>query len=252
MKKTQLKSVLISAGLSSKEARIFMFLLETGPSKAASIFKALPKLKKGNTYALLEKLEKKELVLKKGSWFEPLPPQNLLAKLKKKTQNLQNSLQYLESSLPELNSLYKLSVGKPTIRYFEGKPGIKEIFEDIYAPKEVVYGCVDLDEADQALPQYITSKLIPKRIKNKVKAVSFISDSDQAKEVKKQDKKHLRESYLLDPKKYPLPAEIDVYDDKIAMLTFTKGEFLGLLIENEALATSLKSIFRLAFDRSKG
>ena len=248
MKKTQLKSLLISSGLSSKEALIYMFLLEKGSVKASTIFKSFPKLKKGNTYALLDKLEKKKLVTKKGVLFEPLPPQNLLTRLKKKTQNLKNSLKYLEESLPELTSKYKLSVGKPTIKYFEGLDGIKDVFEDIYSPKEVVYGCVDLEQADKALPAYIVNKLIPKRIKNQVKAISFVADSKQARQIKKDDQNQLRETHLVDQEKYPLPAEIDVYEDKIAMLTFTKGDFLGLLIENEDLATTLKSIFRLALD----
>ena len=46
----------------------------------------------------------------------------------------------------------------------------------------------------------------------------------------------------------PLPAEIDVYEDKIALLSFTKGKFVGILIQNQDIATSLKTIFKLAFD----
>ena len=67
----------------------------------------------------------------------------------------------------------------------------------------------------------------------------------------KRDKKQLRESVLLDKKTYPLPAEIDVYEDKVAMLSFAKGQFVGLLIQNKDIATSLKTIFKLAFQRSK-
>ena len=55
----------------------------------------------------------------------------------------------------------------------------------------------------------------------------------------------------MDKKTYPLPAEIDVYEDKVAMLSFAKGQFVGLLIQNKDIATSLKTIFKLAFQRSK-
>ncbi len=85
------------------------------------------------------------------------------------------------------------------------------------------------------------------RMKNRVTAYSLIADSPQARGVKKNDKTQLRKSILIDKKKYPLPAEIDVYEEKIAMLSFNKGEFVGIIVENKDLAESLRSIFKLSF-----
>jgi len=247
MEKEQLELLLISAGLNRKETQIYMYLLEKGPSKALEIFKAL-RMKKGNTYALLEKLIKDGFVLKKGLVFVPQTPQAVLYQLEEKADLVNNALTNFKTLLPKLNSSYKLAIGKPTIRYFEGEEGIKEVFEDIYSPKkEPVYGCVDLEKADEVFPNYIISKLIPKRIRNKVKAISLVTDSPQAREIAKNNKTQLRETRLIDKNIYPLPAEIDVYEDKIAMLTFTKGEFVGFIIENKDLTQTLKSVFKLAF-----
>jgi len=249
MEKEQLELTLISAGLSKKEAKIYLYLLEKGPQKATSIFKDL-KMKKGNTYALLNSLVKEELVEKRGPLFVPQAPLVVFQKLEDKAKALSTSLDNFKVLLPQLSSIYKLAIGKPTIRHFEGEEGIKAVFEDIYAPKkEPVYGCVNLEKADKAFPAYISEQLIPKRIKNKVIAKSLIADSLQAKEIAKNDKDQLRETILVDKKEYPLPAEIDVYEDKIAMLSFKQGEFICLLIENEDFAKSLKSIFKLAFSR---
>jgi sugar-specific transcriptional regulator TrmB len=246
MEKQQLEQLIISGGLTPKEASIYLFLLEAGPQKALPIFKAL-KMKKGNTYALLDKLVEKGFVIKKGPLFSPQSPLAVFYKLEEKVQALNGTLGTFKATLPQLNSLYKLSIGKPTIRYFEGEEGIKEVFEDIYArKKDVVYGCVDLDKADEVFPGYIVSKLIPKRVRNKVQAISFLPDSPSAREVAKKDKLQLRETALVDKKKYPLPAEIDVYEDKVAMLTFARGEFIGLIIENKDIAESLRSVFKLA------
>lgn len=251
MKKEQLELLLISAGFSKKEAKIYLYLLEKGPSKALEVFRVL-KMKKGNTYALLNKLVKKGFVTKRKTKFIPQSPQIIFYQLEEKTEAISNNLDNFKTLLPKLNSLYKLSIGKPTIRYFEGEEGLREVFDDVYAPGEKeIYGCVDLEKVDQVFPEYIVSKLIPKRIKNKLKAISFVAKSNQAKEIAKKDKEHLRETTLLDKKKYPLPAEIDVYEDKIAMLTFAKGEFVGLLIENRDLAESLRSVFKLAFRKTR-
>lgn len=250
MEKEQLELLLISAGLSKKEAQIYLYLLEKGPSKALEILRKL-RMKKGNTYALLKKLIKKGFVVKRGTKFVPHPPQMILYQLEEKAETINNNLNNFKNLLPKLNSMYKLSLGKPTIQYFEGEQGIKEVFKDIYAPKkDAVYGCVDLEKTDEVFPQYIISKLIPKRIRNRVKAISLVADSPQAREVAKKDKEQLRKTTLIDKKRYPLPAEIDVYEDKIAMLTFAKGEFIGLLIENKDLAQTLRSIFKLAFLKS--
>ena len=48
-----------------------------------------------------------------------------------------------------------------------------------------------------------------------------------------------------------MPAEIDIYEDKIAMLSFNKDDFTGLVIENKAFAQTLRSIFKIGFDLTK-
>ncbi len=154
--------------------------------------------------------------------------------------------------MSDLISSYIISVEKPVITTYEGEEGLKKVFQDIYAKKnEPVYGCVDLEKSDEAIPSYVTNKLIPLRIKNEVFAKSFIASSVQAEEVYKKDSESLRESVLLNKLNFPLPAEIDVYEDKIAMMSFSKGQFVGLLIQNKDMATSLKSIFSLAFEMAK-
>ncbi len=118
----------------------------------------------------------------------------------------------------------------------------------IYAKKdEPIYGCGDLDKADIALSSYVPKTLIPRRIRNKVKAISFFTDGPVGRALAAKDTEQLRETSLVDKSAYPLPAEIDVYEDKIAMLTFNRRDFIGILVENQDIATTLKSIFRLAF-----
>jgi sugar-specific transcriptional regulator TrmB len=246
MQQKELHLLLTTAGLAPKEAQVYLFLLEKGATKASKIFQAL-NMKKGNTYALLDKLIEQGIVIKKKTQFYPQPPLIVFSKLQEKAKLVKSSLDNFKNLLPELMSNYKLNIGKPTIRYFEGETGVMEIFEDIYAKKEgPVYGCVDLEKANQAMPSLITKKLIPQRIRNKLMAISLVADSPQAREVKQQDAQQYRQTTLIDKTAYPMPAEIDIYEDKIAMLTFTRGEFIGLLIENQDLATTMKSIMKLA------
>lgn len=242
-------------GLTEKEIAVYSTLLALGKASASEVI-TQSGLKRGNTYDILYKLEALGLIAKFMSdgklHFQVEPPERLLSLATAQQQRVRAAEENLKSFLPLLNSQYQLSVGKPTVKYFEGEKGIHEVFSDIYSPKkEPVYGCVDLETADKTLPNHIVRKLIPLRVKNKLMAYTILGDSVEARAISMDDAKQLRKSLLIDKEKYPLPAEIDVYEDKIAMLTFDKGNFIGLVIQNQSLATSMRSIFKLLFDSEK-
>lgn len=242
-------------GLTKNEADVYELLLQLGEVPVWKI-QQKAELKRPTLYLTLQNLEKKGLVSKrdfeKKIHFRPEPPTKLLSLAEQHYNELDRAKSDLQTILPELTSQYIISVEKPVISTYEGIDGIKKVFQDIYAPKnEPVYGCVDLEKSDEAVPSYIVKKLIPLRIKNKVFAKTFLGESPAAKDVANNDENSLRESLLLDKKRYPLPAEIDVYEDKVAMLSFTKGQFVGVMIQNQDIATSLKTIFKLAFEANK-
>lgn len=250
-----LDTLLMDAGLSEKESKVYRILLEKGTLKAGEIIK-LSGLKKGIAYNILYKLAKEGLITQfdkeKKLTFQVTDPEKLHAYVDRKKQAINNVVHRIEEMLPQMKSQYKLAVGKPTIQYFEGVEGIKAVFEDIYAKKEktnIVWGCGDLDRADIAIPDHVVKYLVPKRIRNKLLAMSFFTDGSVGRLLHENDVKQVRKSILIDPKEYPLPAEIDVYDDKIALLSFKKGEFIGMIIQNQEFATTLKNIFRLAFNQ---
>lgn len=242
-------------GLNEKESAVYTTLLTLGKATASTVV-AQSGLKRGNTYDILYRLESLGLIskfMKDGKLtFQVESPEKLLTLATNQQQKVKAAEESLKSFLPQLNSQYQLSVGKPTIQYFEGEDGIHEVFSDIYARKdEPVYGCVDLEIADKALPSHIINRLIPLRVRNKLTAYTILGDSIQAKEISAKDKQQLRHSLLANKEKYPLPAEIDVYEDKIAMLTFEKGNFIGLVIQNAALATTMRSLFKIIFETKK-
>lgn len=244
------------AGLSEKQAKLYRILLADGEQRPAFLSRKSG-IKRGNTYALLRDLKLRGLVTEfeksKITYFRPEPPEKLAALIDAREKNVGIAKLLARDLLPRLNSQWKTSVGRPVVRYFEGETGIHDVFADIYAPKkDIVYGCVDLEVADAAFPKHIIKDLIPLRIRNKVTAYSLVADSPQTRAIAAKDEVQLRKTVLVDKKEYPLPAEIDVYEDKIAMLSFEKGEFIGVIIQHGAFAQSLKSIFRRNFRTTDG
>jgi len=247
--------LLTQIGLSPEQAEIYLSLLENGAQSAAGLSQNTS-VKRTYVYRIAEELASKGLVTqgKKGrtTMFSPNSPDFLLNLVKNKQAQMSSAETQLENALPSLKEKYKAVDTRPVVQYFEGESGLKKVFMDIYGTKnEPVYGCAEIEKVNKAIPEYLEKKLIPLRIKNKVEAKSFLTKSKATQKLAQNDSGSLRQSVLLDKEEYPLPAEIDVYEDKIAMLSFKKGRFVGILIENEDLATSIKSIFKLAFDKTK-
>lgn len=196
-------------------------------------------------------LEAKKLVVmvqRDGrAYYQAQPPDSLRLLAEAQLVAAAHTREAFEQLLPDLKSHYAMSVGKPTVQYYEGEKGLQTVFTDIYAKKTTpVYGCVDLEKTEAVFPTQVLKELIPLRIKNKLFAYSLLADSPAARKTHQEDVSHLRSSVLVDKQDYPLPAEIDVYEDKIALLSFEAGSFIGIVIQNEAFATTLKSIFKLA------
>ncbi len=251
-----LRYILQAIDLSDKEATLYEMALNTGTSTASKLAKVTG-LKRGITYAALAKLIEQGLMLQStrqgSSHFTAIHPQTLKEKIQQKQQELTAVGSLLDQHLPRLARVYKTAIGKPVVRFFEGEQGIMEVFERIYAPKdEPVYGCVDLDIADRVFPDYIVNKLIPKRVKNGVLAITILPATAKTQNLQKSDLKQLRKSSLIDAKKYPLPAEIDVWGDTVALMTFKDGEYIAMLIEQPDIATTMRSLMKLAHRQGQG
>ncbi len=248
------KQIYIALGLSQKESEIYELLLANGEMAARDL-----EMKTGfkkNTYALVKQLEKKRLLIKiekmKRVYYQPAPPENLKYLASVQMKSAKTNLSILLEQLPAMQVMYRESVDRPVIRYVEGEDGLMDMYKEVYGQDiEASYGCLDLSALERAIPKYMNSELIPKRVQSESKAFAVLADDAEGRAVAQKDDEQNRESILVDPTKYPIPAEISVYGDKVVMLSFKKGGVSGVMIDNKDMATSLASIYRLLFDTYK-
>lgn len=240
----------ISLGMSGKEAEIYDLLLQRGEMAARDV-EMETKFKK-NTYVLVKSLERKGLLMRvereKRVYYQPASPQNLGHMAAKQIRSAQRHAGMLAEILPDLTAKYSASVERPVVRYVEGVEGLKELYHSVYNQDiSASYGCLDLEREEKAVPELMGEHLIPNRVKRGSRAFAVLSDNVSAQDVSSRDLEELRESILVDPKEYPLPAEVSVYGDKVALLSFKKGNMTGVLIENKEIAKSLESVYKLLF-----
>ena len=139
-----LTDILTGLGLTNEEATLYQALLDHGTQSAAALSKSSG-IQRTYIYKIGKALSDRHLItmqrVKATTLFSPLSPDNLMIQAENQKQQASQAESALESLLPDLRTKYQSNEAKPTVTFFEGKEGIKKIFQDIYAPKnEPVYG----------------------------------------------------------------------------------------------------------------
>jgi hypothetical protein len=76
----------------------------------------------------------------------------------------------------------------------------------------------------------------------------FCSD-DTGLTFKKRGVSELREVHLVPKDKFPFKNEINIYDDKVAIISHQ--DEIGVIIQNQNIADTQRAIFNLAFEYAK-
>lgn len=247
-------ALLTTLGLSHSEAQIYETLLSKGEMAARNI--EIETGFKKNTYQILRRLLQKHLVIKLNRdsrvYYLPASPEELRTLMAERLRQERMKVGELLANMPNLLRQYEVSVGQPTLSYVESAEELRELYLKLYEELEgETYGCLDLEKMKQAIPELMDEKLIPKRNERKSRAFAVLADNEDGRMTASRDEEEGRISILLDSKKYPLPAEISVYGDKVVLMTFARGRAKGFVIRDPDMVESLRSIYRYLFDQRK-
>lgn len=238
-------SILKKLGLSEKESKIFLALIERGASSVRDLAEGTG-LNRGTTYDILKSLQEQGLVSffhkKSKQKFIAEDPEKLTMLAQEKEQEIQKVKKGLLEFIPELKSLQKKGGEGPVAKMYEGKKGVKFILEDILSSMQVsedrtyyVYSTEGVrEDVYSSFPEYNK-----KRIKNKI-AVKTISLSagggtygfDERKWMKVEKNSSVNMTYIL------------IYADKCAFIARdSKSNPVGVIIENKMIYQTQKMIF---------
>ncbi len=236
-----LTKVLQALGLTEKESKVYLANLEIGTSVVSKIAKKA-KINRVTTYDILQKLTQKTLVSNytknKLKYFTATDPDELL-------KDYTNKLNTLEKSIPELRRL-KGETKHPRIRYFEGIEGIKKIYEDTLTSKTEILNYANSAEIRKHWPEY-DEEYVKQRFDKKIHLRGIAPLDDQGKKVQSEDAKYNREIRLIPGEQFNFTNEINVYDDKVAIISFN-DELIGTIIESPAIANTQRAIFNMSWE----
>jgi len=229
---------LMDAGLDDKETKVYLAALELGETNISRLAQK-SKIKRTTVYLAIETLKEKGLIsaVKKGkkTFFYAESPKVLEERLEEKKAALQKVM-------PELLSFTNLIDKKPTIRYFEGKEGIREVYRDtLKYPDSEILSCFS-DEYKFFSENFYYDYYMPARTEKKIWVRALLPDTEQMKKMQSEDQKYLRKSKLIDQKIFNINVEFNIYGkNKVAIISYE--EEIALLIESPKIFQSIKSMF---------
>lgn len=237
-------TLLHNLGLSLNEAKIYLATLEIGPASAQRIAKKAG-LMRTTTYSVLENLAVKGFIFKtkekdKNRYFAD-SPKNLFRRFSRYYEQF-------EKGLPQLEAIHNQMPIKPKIVFYEGKDGIKEIYEDTIKerPKEILeYNTSNIAKTFPDFPkEYVNS-----RRKAMIRAKRIAPNDKFWVERARRDNYEMSETRLLSPEKFTIPVEINIYNNKVAFMSYP--DEMGIIIESKGVAEAMKKIYELAWAEAK-
>lgn len=242
----QLKNI----GLSDNEAKVYLAMLELGPSPVLEI-SAKSGVNRPTTYVQIESLKKMGLVSTqtkgKKQLFVAESPEQLESVLEQTCRVAEQKKSELEKIMPELKTIFNLTGERPQVRFFEGKEGLIKMGREFLKAKEKkIIGLTSIDDVLKVFPEITRESYSSDRVKRNIESRSLYTSS-KGPIWKRHDKELLREAKFIPPEKMPFSADITVFDDKVAIAAL-KGRVSGAIIEHREIADSFRGLFELVWN----
>lgn len=248
------QGVLNRAGLSEKEAFVYEALLKNGRLGVLELLREVP-YKRGDLYNILYSLRDKgvveQTIVDKKIKFQPMDPHRLKEYIVDQEQKFREADSLIDSIMPGLSEMFKMTTERPIVRVFEGVSGIKEIYEDTLKVGKPILAFLEASEADPKVWKWLRDRYVGERVKRNISAkviVSSLEVDNKGKEYLLRDSKELRETRVVDKKIFPSKLEIQIYGSKVSFANYNKGDALvGVIIDNVNVSESMRGLFELAW-----
>ncbi|MDP2933720.1 MAG: helix-turn-helix domain-containing protein [bacterium] len=236
----ELSEVLEKSGLNQKEASVYLALLELGLASVESIAKKAG-TKRPTTYLVLDDLQAKGLVSlvprAKKSLYTAESPEQIMTDFARKQE-------LVKHFLPEFLALYNAKKEKPQVQLFEGKEGMRQVYDKVLASPEVSFFCT-LSDVKKIFPE-ILEDLKQRALQGKIKVRELVTRNPG-------DMMHVED--MTQHEKYEnrfLPAGVEfltdnvIFGDSVAFFSYSPYPF-AVTITSRGITASLQTLFNMAW-----
>jgi DNA-binding MarR family transcriptional regulator len=237
--------------LSEKEARVYLALLELGPSTPYKIAKR-SRLKRPTAYVIAEELVEKGLIVqmtgeKKRQYIARSPESYI--------ENVETRVREAKKIVPELNALQRKQSEKPNVLYFEGVEGMKQAYEyrlKEFSGKEIIGFFARSGEIEKELHEQVFFPWNEAKLKNNIAVRGFtVDDPGLAEYTKFFGTEHGKiNARFLPDKLYSADCSIESFEWGVRICIMKSKQ--AIIIESYELAKALSEIHELLWEKTKG
>ncbi|MEK7648066.1 MAG: helix-turn-helix domain-containing protein [Patescibacteria group bacterium] len=240
----KIPSVLLqSLGLTPLQAAVYIAALELGQSSIQDLSRKSG-VKRTSIYNFITDLKTRGLITqtrkKKRLVYSAVHPEQLLEIEKTR-------LTELERLMPELTAIYNKSESKPRVTFYERLDGTEEVYADMLSEKKPILVYEDLEHMKSGMRPGFYSTWPGERARRGIPLKSISRDSATAREFTKHNIKLLRQTKFMTAP--PLKTEINIYGDKVALMSFRQDAPFCVLIEDRDIAQTLRTTWEQLWER---
>lgn len=252
-----LKEYLVQVGLNENESTVYLELLKLGSQAVSTIAKKV-ELNRTTTYSILKSLECKGLVSSymngNVKFFSANDPNALVGYVDRKCRMYDYFRTQMLSMIPEFRGLVDMyDFKKPVVRYYDGVEGVKQVMFDTLRAKGVFRAYLALNRWFDSEMKDFLIEYRHFRIKDrKVPLKAIVPDTKEVRaffQKNNGEKDKMSEYLFVNGKKSEslFQNEMNIYNDKVAIIHLDKGAEFAVVIESEQIAEMHKTIFDMAW-----
>jgi DNA-binding MarR family transcriptional regulator len=239
--------------LSDKEARVYLSLLELGPSTPYKIAKRA-RLKRPTAYVIAEELVEKGLIIQvtgeKNKLYVARSPEAYF-------EDVENKFKTAKRALPELMALQRKTSEKPNILYFEGVEGMKQAYDyrlKEFHGKEIVGFFARTKDIGPELSEKVFYPWNEYKQKHGINVRGFTPDDAGLQSYNKflsaDGKGGKILARFLPESMYGADCSLEIFEWGVRIVIMSSKQ--ALVIESEKFAHAMKEVFEMLWYKTEG
>ncbi|MBS3074386.1 hypothetical protein J4447_02935 [Candidatus Pacearchaeota archaeon] len=231
------ESILLDFGLTKNEAKVYLALIDLGPSLAGQISRKTG-IHRRNIYDTIERLIQKGLVgyiqQNNRNLFQASNPGKFLDIIKERES-------LILPIVSELMSRYNKTLEKEETNFYRGKNGLRSVLEDQLNYKEILI--LGANPKAGEVMQFYFKWYNQTRMKKKIR-LKIITHERWFEKLKLTEVRYF-------PQKYANPLAINIYGDKTAIILWSKQSPMAIVIKNKNISQGYRNYFELLWKASR-
>jgi len=247
-----LEKALEGAGLSEKEAKVYLAALELGSAAAVALARKSG-INRGTTYLIAENLMSRGLmssVDRDGTrHFSSEPPAHLLARIERESFTMNDRKASLAAALPELEAMVKCGLPRPSVRYYEGLQGLETMRQILYCARhDEVLSAIDLDSLRHhvSIENLRSHQRQMKRFDLGGRVLYTCSEPANEETVLNSASGKTHEHRRVSHDDFPFAGEVVIFGNTVALISYSE-RIVGSIIDHKDFSRTMRSLFELAW-----